>query len=127
LAAAGLEGLEVPHSLRALGELAAGWRQQFAMPLLAVTGSNGKTTVTQMIASILRAWHPGPDQALATQGNFNNDIGLPLTLLRLATVDLQSASDPSQMQVTSSPSFVHAHFATTCSAAALRPRRLPTR
>ena len=83
LAAAGLEGLEVPHSLRALGELAAGWRQQFAMPLLAVTGSNGKTTVTQMIASILRAWHPGPEQALATQGNFNNDIGLPLTLLRL--------------------------------------------
>ena len=83
LAAAGLEGLEVPHSLRALGELAAGWRQQFALPLLAVTGSNGKTTVTQMIASILRAWHPGPEQALATQGNFNNDIGLPLTLLRL--------------------------------------------
>ena len=83
LAAAGLEGLEVPHSLRALGELAAGWRQQFALPFLAVTGSNGKTTVTQMIASILRAWHPGPDQALATQGNFNNDIGLPLTLLRL--------------------------------------------
>jgi UDP-N-acetylmuramoyl-tripeptide--D-alanyl-D-alanine ligase len=83
LAAAGLVGLEVPNSLRALGELAAGWRQQFALPLLAVTGSNGKTTVTQMIASILRAWHPGPDQALATQGNFNNDIGLPLTLLRL--------------------------------------------
>jgi len=83
LAAAGLMGLEVPHSLRALGELAAGWRQQFDLPLLAVTGSNGKTTVTQMIASILRAWHPVPDQALATQGNFNNDIGLPLTLLRL--------------------------------------------
>ena len=83
LAAAGLVGLEVPNSLRALGELAAGWRQQFELPLLAVTGSNGKTTVTQMIASILRAWHPGPDQALATQGNFNNDIGLPLTLLRL--------------------------------------------
>ena len=83
LAAAGLVGLEVPNSLRALGELAAAWRQQFDLPLLAVTGSNGKTTVTQMIASILRAWHPGPDQALATQGNFNNDIGLPLTLLRL--------------------------------------------
>jgi len=83
LAAAGLAGLEVTNSLRALGELAAGWRQQFALPLLAVTGSNGKTTVTQMIASILSAWHPGPDQTLATQGNFNNDIGLPLTLLRL--------------------------------------------
>jgi UDP-N-acetylmuramoyl-tripeptide--D-alanyl-D-alanine ligase len=49
--------------------------------MIAVTGSNGKTTVTQMIASILRAWH-GED-ALATQGNFNNAIGLPLTLLRL--------------------------------------------
>ena len=83
LAAAGLAGLEVPHSLRALGELATGWRQQFHLPLLAVTGSNGKTTVTQMIAGILRAWHPGPEEALATQGNFNNDIGLPLTLLRL--------------------------------------------
>jgi UDP-N-acetylmuramoyl-tripeptide--D-alanyl-D-alanine ligase len=46
-----------------------------------VTGSNGKTTVTQMIAAILRAWQG--DAALATAGNFNNDIGVPLTLLRL--------------------------------------------
>jgi UDP-N-acetylmuramoyl-tripeptide--D-alanyl-D-alanine ligase len=46
-----------------------------------VTGSNGKTTVTQMIASILRAAHG--DAALATQGNLNNDIGVPLTVLRL--------------------------------------------
>jgi UDP-N-acetylmuramoyl-tripeptide--D-alanyl-D-alanine ligase len=83
LAAAGLSGLEVPSSLRALGELAHGWRQQFEVPVVAVTGSNGKTTVTQMIASIWRAWHPGADQSLATLGNFNNDIGLPLTLLRL--------------------------------------------
>jgi UDP-N-acetylmuramoyl-tripeptide--D-alanyl-D-alanine ligase len=58
-----------------------GWRSQFSLPLIAVTGSNGKTTVTQMIASILRAWQG--DAALATQGNFNNDIGVPLTLLRL--------------------------------------------
>ncbi|MDO5086517.1 MAG: UDP-N-acetylmuramoyl-tripeptide--D-alanyl-D-alanine ligase, partial [Comamonadaceae bacterium] len=50
-------------------------------PLIAVTGSNGKTTVTQMIASMLRAWQG--EAALATEGNFNNDIGLPLTLLRL--------------------------------------------
>ena len=55
--------------------------RQFPLPLIAVTGSNGKTTVTQMIASILRAWHP--EMHLATQGNLNNDIGLPLTLLRL--------------------------------------------
>lgn len=81
LAAAGLPGLLVPDARTALGALAAGWRNQFSLPLIAVTGSNGKTTVTQMIASILRAWH-GED-ALATQGNFNNDIGLPLTLLRL--------------------------------------------
>ena len=65
----------------ALGQLAAGWRAQFKLPLIAVTGSNGKTTVTQMIAAILRAWQP--DAMLATQGNLNNDIGLPLTLLRL--------------------------------------------
>ena len=51
------------------------------MPLIAVTGSNGKTTVTQMIASILRAWLD--DAAFATRGNLNNDIGVPLTLLRL--------------------------------------------
>ena len=81
LAAAGLNGIEVPDSTRALGALAAGWRSQFALPLIAVTGSNGKTTVTQMIAAILRAGQG--DAALATEGNFNNDIGLPLTLLRL--------------------------------------------
>lgn len=81
LAAAGLPGLLVPDARAALGALAAGWRQQFDLPLIAVTGSNGKTTVTQMIASILRAWQG--EAALATEGNFNNDIGLPLTLLRL--------------------------------------------
>ncbi len=78
---AGSSGIEVDDTKLALGQLAAGWRSQFDLPLIAVTGSNGKTTVTQMIASILRAWHP--DASLATQGNFNNDIGLPLTLLRL--------------------------------------------
>jgi len=61
--------------------LATQWRAQFSLPLIAVTGSNGKTTVTQMIASVLRAWVG--DAALATQGNLNNDIGVPLTLLRL--------------------------------------------
>ncbi|HWH72920.1 MAG TPA: UDP-N-acetylmuramoyl-tripeptide--D-alanyl-D-alanine ligase [Methylibium sp.] len=78
---AGLPGIEVEDSKLALGQLAAGWRAQFGLPLIAVTGSNGKTTVTQMIASILRAWQP--DDILATEGNLNNDIGLPLTLLRL--------------------------------------------
>lgn len=78
---AGLAGVEVPDTLAALQQLAHDWRAQFTLPLIAVTGSNGKTTVTQMIASILRA-HAG-DAAHATQGNFNNHIGVPLTLLRL--------------------------------------------
>jgi UDP-N-acetylmuramoyl-tripeptide--D-alanyl-D-alanine ligase len=81
LAEAGLPGLLVDDSRIALGRLAAGWRRRFDLPLIAVTGSNGKTTVTQMIASILRAWHGAG--AFATEGNFNNDIGVPLTLLRL--------------------------------------------
>ena len=81
LPGSGLPGVQVPDSRRALGELSRGWRSQFTLPLVAVTGSNGKTTVTQMIASILRAW--AGDASLATQGNFNNDIGVPLTLLRL--------------------------------------------
>jgi UDP-N-acetylmuramoyl-tripeptide--D-alanyl-D-alanine ligase len=81
LDAAGLPGVEVPDTRLALGELARLWREQFSLPLIAVTGSNGKTTVTQMIASILRA--QAGAQALATQGNLNNDIGVPLTLLRL--------------------------------------------
>ena len=81
LLAAGLPGILVPDAKRALGELAHHWRQRFTGPLIAVTGSNGKTTVTQMIAAILRAWQG--EAALATEGNFNNDIGVPLTLLRL--------------------------------------------
>jgi UDP-N-acetylmuramoyl-tripeptide--D-alanyl-D-alanine ligase len=81
LEAAGLAGLEVPDTLVALGALAAGWRSQFELPLIAVTGSNGKTTVTQMIASILRT--ACGEGALATAGNLNNEIGVPLTLLRL--------------------------------------------
>jgi UDP-N-acetylmuramoyl-tripeptide--D-alanyl-D-alanine ligase len=84
LADAGLPGVEVPDSLLALGELAALWRARFHLPLIAVTGSNGKTTVTQMVASILRAavGRDGED-ALATRGNLNNHIGVPQTLLRL--------------------------------------------
>ena len=80
-AAHGLPCIEVDDSIAALGDLAAGWRAQFSLPLVAVTGSNGKTTVTQMTAAILRAAQG--EHAFATQGNLNNDIGLPLTLLRL--------------------------------------------
>jgi UDP-N-acetylmuramoyl-tripeptide--D-alanyl-D-alanine ligase len=81
LAEAALPGLLVGDSLRALQELAAAWRGRMNLPLIAVTGSNGKTTVTQMLARILRAWCG--DAALATAGNFNNHIGVPLTVLRL--------------------------------------------
>ncbi len=84
LEAAGLSGLEVPDTLSALGSLAACWRAQYKLPLVAVTGSNGKTTVTQMIASILAT--ASGDRAMATSGNFNNEIGVPLTLLRLRAV-----------------------------------------
>ena len=66
----------------ALGALANGWRRRFAMPLVAVTGSNGKTTVKEMISSIFAA-AVGEQSRLATAGNFNNDVGLPLTLFRL--------------------------------------------
>ncbi|TMH80401.1 MAG: UDP-N-acetylmuramoyl-tripeptide--D-alanyl-D-alanine ligase, partial [Betaproteobacteria bacterium] len=74
--------LVVENSRLALGRLAAHWRGRFDIPLVAVSGSNGKTTVKEMIAAILRE-HFGETHALATEGNLNNDIGLPLTLLKL--------------------------------------------
>jgi murE/murF fusion protein len=74
--------VQVADTLAALGMLAAAWRRRHpTIHLVAVTGSNGKTTVTQMLRSILETHRPG--QVLATQGNFNNSIGLPLTLLGL--------------------------------------------
>jgi len=66
----------------ALGQLATHWRGRFHLPLIGITGSNGKTTVKEMCAAILRA-HFGQHRVLATTGNLNNDIGLPLTLLKL--------------------------------------------
>ena len=74
--------LEVDDARLALGRLAAFWRGRFASPLIAITGSNGKTTVKEMLASILRQV-AGDSGVLATAGNLNNDIGMPLTLLRL--------------------------------------------
>lgn len=65
-----------------LGDFAVAWRQQFALPLVVVTGSNGKTTVKEMIAAIFSA-AVGKEATLVTPGNLNNDIGLPLTVLRL--------------------------------------------
>ncbi|MFA6013694.1 MAG: UDP-N-acetylmuramoyl-tripeptide--D-alanyl-D-alanine ligase [Gallionellaceae bacterium] len=75
--------LIVEDTRLALGKIAAHWRKQFNIPLVGITGSNGKTTVKEMLASILRAHTGAADFVLATQGNLNNDIGLPLTLLKL--------------------------------------------
>lgn len=69
----------VADTKAALGELAAHWRAKFDIPMIGVTGSNGKTTVKQMIGAILRT----KGNALITAGNLNNEIGVPLTLLRL--------------------------------------------
>ena len=74
--------LVVDDTRLGLGRLAAYWRRKFTLPLIAVTGSNGKTTVKEMIAAILTD-HAGAGRAYATLGNLNNDIGLPLTLLGL--------------------------------------------
>lgn len=74
-----LPALMVPDTQQALGALARAWRRRFAIPVVGVTGSNGKTTVKQMLASIL-----GVEAAvLATTGNLNNEIGVPQTLFRL--------------------------------------------
>jgi UDP-N-acetylmuramoyl-tripeptide--D-alanyl-D-alanine ligase len=86
--APGVSALLVADTRLALGQLAAFWRSRFAIPLVAVTGSNGKTTVKEMLACILRAALSAEEVAagmgvLATKGNLNNDIGLPLTLLSL--------------------------------------------
>jgi UDP-N-acetylmuramoyl-tripeptide--D-alanyl-D-alanine ligase len=80
--AAPLPCIVVQDTRRGLGRLAAHWRARFRIPLVAVAGSNGKTTVKEMAAAILRA-HYGAAATLASAGNFNNDIGLPLTLLGL--------------------------------------------
>ncbi len=75
----GLPVLLVPDTLRALGALARHHRLRFRIPVVGVTGSNGKTTTRQMIAGILSTRGP----VLASEGNLNNEVGVPLTLLRL--------------------------------------------
>ena len=72
----------VADTPRGLADLARHWRGRFTLPLIAVAGSNGKTTVKEMIAACLRG-HYGDGAVLSTRGNLNNHIGLPLTLLRL--------------------------------------------
>lgn len=80
-----LPQLQVPDIVAALGKLGAAWRDQFTLPVIAATGSNGKTTLKNMLAAILTAACEGDDsQVLATQGTLNNHLGLPLTLARLS-------------------------------------------
>jgi UDP-N-acetylmuramoyl-tripeptide--D-alanyl-D-alanine ligase len=79
-----LPQIVVADARRALGIGAAQWRARFALPVIAVAGSNGKTTVTQMIGSIL-AQAFGEKQRLVTKGNLNNEIGVPLMLWRLTS------------------------------------------
>ncbi len=79
-----LPHLLVNNTTTALGQLSAHWRNQFSIPFIAVTGSNGKTTLKNMIAAILTAACDGQaSSVLATQGTLNNHWGLPLTLARL--------------------------------------------
>ena len=79
-AAPALPVIVADDTRRALGRLGKHWRERFAPLLIAITGSNGKTTTREMLASILRA-HAGADAVLATRGNLNTDIGVPMTLL----------------------------------------------
>ena len=74
-----LAAVAVKDALRGLGDLAAAWRRRFELPVIGVTGSNGKTTTKEMLAAILGMTGPG----LATEGNLNNLIGLPRMVFRL--------------------------------------------
>ena len=79
---AGIEGADVllvPDTLAAYQQLAHAWRERFSLPVVAITGSNGKTTTKDLTAAVLSARGP----VLKTQANYNNEIGLPLTLLGL--------------------------------------------
>jgi len=78
-----LPSIKVPDTLSALGTLAAAWRRRFDIPVIAITGSNGKTTVKEMTATIMAETGRG----CTTRGNLNNEIGVPLTLLRLNPAD----------------------------------------
>jgi UDP-N-acetylmuramoyl-tripeptide--D-alanyl-D-alanine ligase len=83
VAATGLPQVQVDDTRAALGSMARAWRRNFAVPVVAVTGSAGKTTVKEMVAAILGTCL----KTCVTEGNLNNDIGVPLTLMRLSADD----------------------------------------
>ncbi|MDX1432926.1 MAG: UDP-N-acetylmuramoyl-tripeptide--D-alanyl-D-alanine ligase [Gammaproteobacteria bacterium] len=115
-----LPAIRVPDTLAGLGQLAAAWRARFDVPVIAVTGSNGKTTVKEMCAAIMRAAYP----VLATRGNLNNEIGLPLTLLelddshRVAVVEM-GANHPGEIQRLARLARPHVGVITQCAPAHL--------
>ena len=100
-----LPQIKVADTHLALAELAGAWRHQLSLQVVGITGSNGKTTVKEMTAAILEA-STSPAQVLYTQGNLNNDIGVPLTLLRLndahryAVIEM-GANHPGEIRYTS--------------------------
>ncbi len=74
-----LPAIVVADTRQALADLASAWRKELSLPLCAITGSNGKTTVKEMLAAILGV----NAEVLYTRGNLNNDLGVPLTLLQI--------------------------------------------
>jgi UDP-N-acetylmuramoyl-tripeptide--D-alanyl-D-alanine ligase len=76
--------LIVEDAVAALGRLASVWRRSFQLPVIGVLGSNGKTTVKELITTILQQQYG--DAVLATQGNQNNALGVPLSLFRLSSI-----------------------------------------
>jgi UDP-N-acetylmuramoyl-tripeptide--D-alanyl-D-alanine ligase len=112
--------IRVADTLQALGRLAGVWRDRFDLPVIGVTGSNGKTTVKEMLASILRGGSP----LLATRGNLNNEIGLPLTLMelnadhRLAVIEM-GANHPGEIARLARLARPHVGVITQCAPAHL--------
>ena len=86
-----LPQVEVANPQRALGVFAKAWRERFELPVIGITGSNGKTTVKEMTAAIMRASAGGDhDRVLVTWGNLNNEIGVPVTVLYLNATHLSA-------------------------------------
>ena len=112
--------IRVADTLEALGRLSALWRDRFELPIIGVTGSNGKTTVKEMLAAILRSGPP----ILATRGNLNNEIGLPLTLMelnaehRLAVIEM-GANHPGEIARLARLARPHVGVITQCAPAHL--------
>ncbi len=117
---ASLPLIRVADTLQALGRLAGEWRDRFELPVIGVTGSNGKTTVKEMLAAILSAGV----RVLATRGNLNNEIGLPLTLMelndehRLAVIEM-GANHPGEIARLARLARPHVGVITQCAPAHL--------